>query len=241
MSPGPPFRWAASLKIPTCAAQSNTNQIAGWFPKDQLITIGVYYYPEAWPESQWERDIANIKKFGFEYIHLAEFAWAFMEPTEGNYQFRWLDKVIAIAQRNGLKVVLCTPSATPPVWLSKAHPEILMISAEGRRMEHGSREQADWSSPVYRQYVEKIDAKMAEHYGANPAVWGWQLDNELSHYGQGISYALPSQLKFRARGCAKSTGPSSALTPIGATPSGRRCITTSTRSTCRISATWSRV
>ena len=182
----------------TSPAHPDPAQIPKWFPPDQLMTIGVYYYPEAWPESQWERDIANIKKLGFEYIHLAEFAWAFMEPTEGNYQFAWLDKVVAIAARNGLKVVLCTPSATPPAWLSQKHPEILMVTADGRRMEHGSREQADWSSPVYRQYVEKIDAQMALHYGSNPVVWGWQLDNELSHYGQGISYAPPSQLKFRS-------------------------------------------
>ena len=182
-----------------CTAQTaSQQQLQSWFPANQLITIGVYYYPEAWPESQWERDIANIKKLGFEYIHLAEFAWAFMEPTEGNYQFGWLDKVVAIAQRNGLKVVLCTPSATPSAWLSKSHPEILMINAEGLRMEHGSREQADWSSPVYRQYVEKIDAKLAGHYGSNPTVWGWQLDNELSHYGQGVSCAPPSRIKFRA-------------------------------------------
>jgi beta-galactosidase len=189
---------AAALAPQALPQQPTPQQLQTWFPKDQLMTIGVYYYPEAWPESQWERDIANIRKFGFEYIHLAEFAWAFMEPTEGNFQFGWLDKVIAIAQKNGLKVVLCTPSATPPVWLSRSHPEILMVNPEGRTMEPGSREQADWSSPVYRQYVERIDAKMAEHYGNNPTVWGWQLDNELSHYGQGISYAPPSQLKFRS-------------------------------------------
>ncbi len=176
------------------AAQPQTNQ---WFPPDRLMTIGVYYYPEAWPEAQWERDIANIKKFGFEFIHLAEFAWAFMEPAEGDYQFGWLDRVVAIARRNGLKVVLCTPSATPPAWLSRNHPGILMVNADGRRMEHGSREQADWSSPVYRAYVERIVAKMAEHFGTDSTVWGWQLDNELSHYGQGISYAPPSQQKFR--------------------------------------------
>lgn len=179
------------------AAQPNPQQIKTWFPPDQLMSIGVYYYPEAWPESQWERDIANIRKLGFEYIHLAEFAWAFMEPSEGNFQFAWLDRVVALAQRNGLKVVLCTPSATPPVWLTRAHPEILMINADGHRMDHGSREHADWSSPVYRQYVERIDAKMAEHYGANPTVIGWQIDNELSHYGSGVSFAPPSQLKFR--------------------------------------------
>ncbi len=182
------------------AAQSqvqNQSQVQKWFPPDQLMTIGVYYYPEAWPEAQWERDIANIRKLGFEYIHLAEFAWAFMEPTEGDFHFEWLDKVVAIAAKNGLKVVLCTPSATPPAWLARKHPEILMVNAEGRTMHHGAREQADWSSPVYRSYVEKIDEKMAQHFGSNPVVWGWQLDNELSHYGQGISYAPPSQIKFR--------------------------------------------
>jgi beta-galactosidase len=179
-----------------CSAQTNsqTNQ---WFPKEQMMTIGVYYYPEAWPEAQWERDISNIKKFGFEYIHLAEFAWAFMEPEEGRFEFGWLDRAVELAQKNGLKVVLCTPTATPPAWLAKKHPEILMVRADGATMQHGSREQADWSSPVYRSYVEKIDAKMAEHYGANPTVWGWQLDNELSHYGAGMSYAAPSQRKFR--------------------------------------------
>ena len=173
-------------------------QPAAWFPPQQLMSIGVYYYPEAWPENQWERDIANIKKLGFEYIHLAEFAWAFMEPEEGRFEFGWLDKSVALAKKHGLKVILCTPSATPPAWLSRKHPEILMIRDDGTRMEHGSREQADWSSPVYRLYVEKIVAKMGERYGANPTVWGWQLDNEMSHYGQGMSYSPAAEEKFRS-------------------------------------------
>ena len=64
-------------------------------------------------------------------------------------------------------------------------------------MNHGSREQADWSSPVYRSYIDKINSKMAQRYGTNPTVVGWQIDNELSHYGQGMSYGPPAQLKFR--------------------------------------------
>ncbi len=173
-------------------------QPAKWFPPEEMMTIGVYYYPEAWPESQWERDIANIRKFGFEFIHVAEFAWAVMEPEEGRFEFAWLDKTVELAHKNGLKVVMCTPTATPPAWLARKHPEILMVRADGVRMNHGSREQADWSSPVYRAYVEKVVAKMAERYGSNPAVAGWQIDNELSHYGQGMSYAPAAQQKFRA-------------------------------------------
>ena len=162
-----------------------------------MTTIGVYYYPEAWPESQWPRDMANIRKLGMEFIHMGEFAWYFMEPQEGEYKFDWLEKNIDLAAKQGLKVILCTPSATPPIWLTRKHPEILMVDAQGRAMDHGSREQADWSSPVYREYVAKIDTELAKKFGNDPRVWGWQIDNELSHYGRRFSYSTAATIKFR--------------------------------------------
>jgi beta-galactosidase len=168
-----------------------------WFPKRDMLTIGVYYYPEAWPESQWARDMSNIRKLNMEFVHMGEFAWYFMEPEEGKYQFDWLEKNVALAAQNGLKVVLCTPSATPPIWLTRAHPEILMVDAQGRTMDHGSREHADWSSPLYRKYVTKIDSQLAKRFGHDPRVWGWQIDNELSHYGKRFSYSPAATVKFR--------------------------------------------
>ncbi|MBV8552180.1 MAG: beta-galactosidase [Acidobacteriaceae bacterium] len=168
-----------------------------WFPKKDMLTIGVYYYPEAWPQEQWARDMGNIRKLGMEFVHMGEFAWYFMEPEEGHYNFDWLEKNVDLAAKNGLKVVLCTPSATPPIWLEQKHPEILMVDAQGRTMQHGSREQADWSSPVYREYVTKIDTELAKRFGNDPRVWGWQIDNELSHYGRRYSYSQASTLKFR--------------------------------------------
>ncbi len=169
-----------------------------WFPKKDMMTIGVYYYPEAWPQSQWARDMANIRKLGMEYVHMGEFAWYFMEPAEGHFDFDWLEKNVELARQNGLKVILCTPSATPPIWLTRAHPEILMVDAQGRTMQHGGREQADWSSAVYREYVRKIDTELAKRFGNDPRVWGWQIDNELSHYGKRYSYSKASTEKFRA-------------------------------------------
>jgi beta-galactosidase len=169
-----------------------------WFPKNQMLTVGVYYYPEAWPESQWSRDMTNIRKLGMEFVHMGEFAWYFMEPEEGKYQFDWLERNLDLAARNGLKVVLCTPSATPPIWLTRKHPEILMVDKQGRTMDHGSREHADWSSPVYREYVTKIDTELAKRFGNDSRVWGWQIDNELSHYGRRYSYSQAATTKFRA-------------------------------------------
>lgn len=182
----------ALLAVPVFAAQN-----PDWFPAKDMLTIGVYYYPEAWPESQWGRDMQNIHKLGMEFVHMGEFAWYFMEPTEGNYQFDWLEKNVALAAQNGLKVVLCTPSATPPIWLTREHPEILMVDEQGRTMDHGSREHADWSSPAYREYVTKIDTELAKRFGHDPRVWGWQIDNELSHYGRHYSYSRAATERFR--------------------------------------------
>ena len=93
------------MKLPALFAilQPPGGQVNSWFPPGQLMTIGVYYYPEAWPESQWERDIANIKKLGFEYIHMSEFAWAFMEPEEGRSDLTWLDRASPWPRSTGSK------------------------------------------------------------------------------------------------------------------------------------------
>ena len=87
------------------ALTSAQNPAAGqWFKPSDMMTVGVYYYPEAWPNEQWPRDIANIKKFGFEFIHMGEFAWYFMEPEEGKYRFEWLER--AFAERSNFMAFL---------------------------------------------------------------------------------------------------------------------------------------
>ena len=168
------------------------------FPPADLMQIGVYYYPEAWPSNEWARDIANIKKMDLEFVHMGEFAWAFMEPEEGRFDFDWLDRNLQLCADQGLKVVLCTPSPTPPAWLTKGHPEVCMVNAAGRRLVHGARQQACWSTETYREYVGKIVDELGKHYGNDPRVWGWQLDNELSHYGKEPCYCDACQAKFRA-------------------------------------------
>jgi len=149
-----------------------------FFPQEELITIGTFYYPEHWPESQWDRDFKNMADMGFEYVHMAEFAWAFMEPSEGQFDFAWLDRAVELAGKHGLKVMLCTPTAATPVWMGIKYPEIYLVDANYRRMEHGTRQMSSLSSPVYQRLSYRIIAEMAKRYGNNPNVWGWQLDNE---------------------------------------------------------------
>ena len=149
-----------------------------WFNDNDLTLTGVYYYPEHWNEDQWERDFIKMKELGFEFTHFAEFAWAQLEPEEGKYDFDWLDRAVALADKHGLKVVMCTSTATPPVWMSRKYPEILVKQEDGIVLDHGARQHASFASPVYRELSYKMIDKLAKHYGKDSRIMGWQLDNE---------------------------------------------------------------
>lgn len=148
-----------------------------------LMPVGVYYYPEHWSEEQWERDIKRIADLGFAFTHFAEFAWSQLEPEDGNFNFEWLDKCVALADKYGLKVIMCTPSPTPPAWLTEKHPEILVTMEDGFQVKHGMRLNVNGLNPVYQYYVRRVVEKMAERYGRSPVVCGWQLDNEPHYEG----------------------------------------------------------
>ncbi|MEI7675145.1 MAG: beta-galactosidase [Bacteroidales bacterium] len=160
------------------------------------MPIGAYYYPEHWDESQWERDLKRMFELGFEFTHMAEFAWARIEPEEGKYDFSWLDKNVELAAKYGLKVIMCTPTPCPPAWLTQKHPEILLEDASGYTVKHGMRLNANGANPVYQAYIRKVVIEMARRYGRNPAVCGWQIDNE-PHFEGFYDYSDFAQVDFR--------------------------------------------
>lgn len=148
-----------------------------WFQDKDLTLTGAYYYPEHWDESQWERDLKRMHELGFEFTHFGEFAWAQIEPREGVYDFAWLDRAVALAAKYRMKVVMCTSTATPPVWLSRKYPEILVREEDGTVLDHGARQHASFASPVYRRLAARMIEALASHYGADSRIVGWQLDN----------------------------------------------------------------
>lgn len=142
--------------------------------------LGACYYPEQWPEEMWEEDLKRMKKMNFSIIRIAEFAWSVFEPREGEYRFELFDKVLDLTHQYGIEVILGTPTATPPAWLTAKYPEVLNVSQQGVSYQHGQRRHYNYNSPVYRELSAKITRKMAEHYKNHPAVVGWQIDNELN-------------------------------------------------------------
>ena len=140
--------------------------------------VGVAYYPEV-AGDQITRDIALMRDMGVNLVRFGEFAWSRMETKDGKYNFAWLHATVKQFSDAGIAIELCTPTATPPVWLSTAHPDILRVNASGQTIGHGGRRQYCPNSPVYRSYAVRIAEKMGEEFGREPGIIAWQIDNEF--------------------------------------------------------------
>ncbi|MHA2290345.1 MAG: beta-galactosidase, partial [Promethearchaeota archaeon] len=157
---------------------------------------GVAYYPEHWPEENWVIDAKNIRDCGMDGVRIGEFAWSKMEPKEGVFDFEWLDKAIKVLGDTGLKVIIGTPTATPPSWLVYKHPEIFPVDANGIQMKSGVRKHYCHSNKIYRKYAKEITTRLAQHYGDNAYVAGWQIDNEFGDHDTVRCYCMSCRNKF---------------------------------------------
>ena len=162
------------------------------------MRLGVCYYPEHWPEAMWNDDAARMRALGIEQVRIAEFAWSRIEPSPGEFDWGWLDRAIDTLAAEGLKVVMCTPTATPPKWLIDRHPDILPVGADGRVRAFGSRRHYDFSSPAYFEASKAICEAIAARYGKHPAVAYWQTDNEYGCHQTVVSYSPAALERFRA-------------------------------------------
>jgi beta-galactosidase len=173
----------------------------GKFTLDKL-GLGVCYYPEQWPEHLWEDDYRRMREIGISVVRVAEFAWSIFEPEEGVFSFDLFDRTLALAHKHGLQVILGTPTATPPAWLTQRYPEVLNVTHDGVTLQHGLRRHYNYSSPKYRELCAIITRKMADHYKDHPAVIGWQIDNELN-CETNVYYSEADHVAFRAWAKAK--------------------------------------
>ncbi len=144
------------------------------------LLLGSAWYPEQWPESRWNSDLALMDAAGLHVVRIGEFAWSSLEPEEGRYTLDWLDRAIKAAAAHHIVVVLGTPTDAPPAWLTRKYPETLRVDETGQRMQHGSRRQFSYTSAKYRELCRKIVEQLARRFGHNPNVIGWQVGNEYT-------------------------------------------------------------
>ena len=147
------------------------------------MLIGVDYYPEHWPRERWPVDARLMGKAGLQVVRLAEFAWNRLEPEEGRYDFEWLDEAMGHLARHGIRVVMCTPSATPTAWQVAKWPDLLPVKADGHTWPFGIRRHYCMRHEGYRDACRRMAEAMAAHFGRNKQVIGWQIDNEWGGSG----------------------------------------------------------
>ncbi len=145
--------------------------------------LGAAYYPEDWAVSEMDHDISKMKEAGISCARVAEFAWSRLEPRPGEYDFAWLHTAIDKLSAADIGVVLCTPTATPPIWLSRMYPDVTVINENGVQIKHGGRRHCCSNNPDYIEYSRRIVEAMAKEFGSDERVMGWQIDNEIYFQG----------------------------------------------------------
>ena len=160
---------------------------------EQQLVFGGDYNPEQWPEEVWAEDIRLMRQAHVNRVTVGVFSWSSIEPTEGNFHFGWLDRVMDLMAENGIGVILATPTASPPPWFTLAHPEALPVTADGVRLVHGSRDTYNPAAPAYRAAATRVADALAQRYSFHPALRMWHLHNE---YGT-VSYGPETDSAFR--------------------------------------------
>ena len=165
--------------------------------------FGVDYHPEHWvhpfagtsedPEARWKVDAELMTKAGVNVVRLGESIWGLCEPEEGKYDFAWVERGMNVLAEAGIDLVLCTPTAAPPLWLTKKHPEILPINEQGLTLHEGTRHATCLNSDIYWEYCRRIVREMATALGKNPRVIAWQIDNNMG--GRMRDYAFNEETR----------------------------------------------
>lgn len=191
---------AAGAKLPVWARTIGTARTAGaesGVGGEGVLLLGADYYPDQTPEALWQEDARMMAEAGLTNVRVAEFAWSLMEPVEGKFDFAWLHKSVLILNKNGIAVILGTPSAAPPPWLTAKYPEVLMVNDQGMTVSPGGRRFTCPSNKTYRKLSLGIATEMARAFANEAGVIGWQIDNEFTLQKWGRCYCKACRAGFQ--------------------------------------------
>lgn len=148
---------------------------------DRFYGLGAAFFPEHHPRRTWKKYVDLINQAGLQFVRIGEFTWDKLEPREGIFDFEWLDEVLHLLDKKGIRAILCTPTAVPPIWACEKYPDIFPVKEDGKTFGFGLRRYTCPTSASYHRLSEKIVSAMAGQYGRSRQVIGWQLDNEFGH------------------------------------------------------------
>ncbi len=160
--------------------------------------FGVDYHPEHWvwpyagteenPEARWQRDAQLMVAAGVNVVRMGEFCWGLYEREDGRFDFDWMRRAMDVMNAHGIQVVLGTPTAAPPLWLARKHPEILPLDERGQVIHEGTRHAYSMNSDTYWTYARRIVEQLAGALGKHPQLIAWQIDNGIGGHGTEFSF-----------------------------------------------------
>jgi beta-galactosidase len=185
----PPIRrlgpWLAVPVAALLGAMAARSQGQARFSPSQMDTFlyGAAFYEEYMPEDRLEKDVQLMEQAGINVVRVGESTWSKWEPEDGRFEFAWMDRIIDRLARAHIRVIMGTPTYSIPPWMFKEHPQILVTRLGGQKATYGIRQNMDITNPDFLRYAERVIRKIAEHYRNNPAVIGYQIDNETTSNG----------------------------------------------------------
>ncbi|MFV0137938.1 beta-galactosidase [Streptomyces sp. HMX87] len=160
------------------------------------IAYGGDYNPEQWPRETWYEDVRLMREAGVNLVTVGVFSWSRIQPRPGTYEWSLHDEVLDLLHDHGIAVDLATPTAAPPPWFTRRHPDARPVTASGTRLAHGSRQVFCPSSPAYAEAADALVTELATRYGTHPALALWHVHNEWGNHNA-LCYCDVSADAFR--------------------------------------------
>ena len=187
------------------------------------ILNGSDYNPEQWLGTKeiWLEDMRMAGLAHINSLSVGIFSWAALEPREGCYDFSWLDEIMDLLDKNGIKAVLATPSGARPAWLSQKYPEVLRVGADRRRILYGERHNHA-RRRVYRAKTPPSMSSSSDTGLIRPRVWHLERIRRVATAScAGVSGLAPDPLRVlddltrRGDRFLSHTEPDRAPSPLG--------------------------
>ncbi|WP_035769317.1 beta-galactosidase [Butyrivibrio sp. NC2002] len=149
-----------------------------WNNSLKKVPYGGDYNPEQWPEEVWEEDMRLFKKAGIDTVTLNVFSWASLQPSEDEYDFDKLEKIVKLVTDNDMNIIMATSTAAHPAWMAKRYPDVLRTDYEGRKRKFGGRHNSCPNSPTYRKYSARLASRLADKFKNQKNIIAWHISNE---------------------------------------------------------------
>ena len=140
------------------------------------IPFGSQYYRFPTPlREDWDRDLANMKRAGFNTIKFM-LLWKANNRLEGEYDFSDGKTLLDLCQKHGLKAIVNPICAAIPGWALDKYPDCFMVTQAGRVMR--GQGPACFHHPGMRALRTEFLRELARQLGDHPALLCWDVWNE---------------------------------------------------------------